>query len=40
VDVLESLAKTHAPVYEALGISVEQVLEHAAVLEIEREIGV
>ena len=44
VDIFESaaafeeFAQSHAPVYEALGISVDAVLEHATVFEIEKRI--
>ena len=37
-EAFEAFAQSHAPVYEALGISVEQILEHATVFEIDRKI--
>ena len=42
VDIFESaeefqaFAESHAPVYEAMGISVDDVLQHASLFEIEK----
>ncbi len=44
VDIFDSaeefqrFAETHAPVYEKMGISVDEVLKHASVFEIDKTI--
>ena len=37
-EAFEAFAQSHAPVYEALGISVEQILQHAQIFEIGKKI--
>ena len=37
-EAFEAFAASHGPVYEALGISVDQVLEHATIFELDKII--
>ena len=37
-EAFEAFAQTHAPVYEQMGISVDVILQHASVFEIENTI--
>ena len=37
-EAFEAFAQSHAPAYVAMGISVEQVLKHATIFEIDKKI--